>query len=432
MAKAKEAARAARISKQTVNEAEPCAGRFTVWDTDLKGFGLRVSPQGTKTYIARYRVGGGRRGLLRQMVIGRHGALTPEEARSRAKIVLGRAADGKDPQGDKASARAALTLSELCDLYLAEGVATKKASTLKLDKLRIERHIKPTIGRLRIGEVTRGDVERLIRDVASGKIRDEATPHTRGGKGAASRTAGLLGGIFTFAIDRKMLTENPTLGVKRFKDNKRERFLTAAELARLSDVMAEMVADDADRSRQVGLIVTKQHTQIIQLLLLTGARKNEIAELRWSEVDLAGGFLRLADSKTGAKIVMLGAGAAVVMATIKQGDSPWVFPDPKDPTRPVRNLDWAWVGIRKRANLDDVRIHDLRHTFASVALLGGHGLAFIGKLLGHQHSATTARYAHLADNPVKAAADRVSEAMAAAMAGKSAEVLDTSGRKVGA
>ena len=149
----KEAMRSKRISKTTVDEAEKESVRFTLWDTELKGFGLQVTPQGTKTYIVRYRVGGGRRGVLRQMVIGRHGALTPDKARQSAKIALGRAADGKDPQGDKAAARAEMTLSELCDLYLAEGVATKKESTLVLDRSRIKRHIKPTIGKIRISEI---------------------------------------------------------------------------------------------------------------------------------------------------------------------------------------------------------------------------------------------------------------------------------------
>ena len=133
--------------------------------------------------------------------------------------------------------------------------------------------------------------------------------------------------------------------------------------------------------------------------MLTGARKNEIAELQWSEVDFERGLLRLRDSKTGAKTIILGAPAAAVMQTVLRQESDWVFPDPEDPTRPVRNLDWAWVGIRRAAGLDDVRIHDLRHTFASVAASGGHGLAFIGKLLGNEHTATTARYAHLADDP---------------------------------
>ena len=162
---------------------------------------------------------------------------------------------------------------------------------------------------------------------------------------------------------------------------------------------------------------------------MTGARKNEIAELQWSEVDFERGLLRLRDSKTGAKTIILGAPAAAVMQTVLRQESDWVFPDPEDPTRPVRNLDWAWVGIRRAAGLDDVRIHDLRHTFASVAASGGHGLAFIGKLLGHEHTATTARYAHLADDPIRAAADRVSAAMAAQMAGQSAELHSIHGGK---
>jgi len=260
------AERSARINKSSVDAARPEADRFTVWDTDLKGFGLRVTAQGTKTYIVRYRAGGGRRGVSRQMVIGRHGPLTADQARAHAKVALGKVAGGLDPQGEKAAARAEMTLSELCDLYLAEGVTTKKESTLVLDRIRIKRHIKPTIGRLRIADVTRGDVERLMRDVASGKIREEATPHTRGGKGAASRTVGLLGGIFSFAIDRRLLKENPTAGVKRFKDNKRERFLTGAELGRLTEVMVALIEERPDRARHVGSIVTRQHTQIIQLL----------------------------------------------------------------------------------------------------------------------------------------------------------------------
>ena len=125
-------------------------------------------------------------------------------------------------------------------------------------------------------------------------------------------------------------------------------------------------------------------------------------------------------------MITLGAGAAAVLATVVRGNHLWVFSDPRDGERPVRNLDWAWVCIRDRAGLSDVRIHDLRHTFASVAVMGGQGLAFIGKLLGHQHTATTARYAHLADDPVRAAADRISEAVAAHMAGKTPDPADGS------
>lgn len=400
-----ETGRTARISKRTVDGASPEAERFTLWDTDLKGFGLRVSPTGTKTYVVRYRAGGGRRGTLRQLVIARHGVLTADQARDRAKLALAQVANGHDPQLERAGKRADLTMSELCDLYLAEGVALKKESTLKLDRIRIARHIKPRLGRMKIGDVARRDVERLMHDVASGKIRDEATPHTRGGKGAAARTVGLLGAIFTFAVDGGYVPANPTRGVKKFPDVKRERFLSPAEIGRLGDTLAAMEAEGRDA----------RHIAIIRLLCLTGARKNEIAHLRWGDIDAEAGVLRLQDSKTGPRPLTLGAAALKVLDGLPRYDSAYVFPDLRDMKQPVGNLDWAWVGIRSRAELPNLRIHDLRHSFASAGLLGGHALPMIGKLLGHSHVSTTARYAHLADDPVRAAADRISETMAAAL-----------------
>ncbi len=420
----REEGRTARLGVREVNKATAEARRYTVWDTDLKGFGLRVATSGRKTYVVRYRVGGGRRGHQKEMLIGHHGTLTTEEARVRAKKVLGQAADGQDPQGDKAASRAQMTVTELCDLYMLEGVGDKKESTLKIDRIRIARHIKPTIGRLRISEVSKAKVEGMMRDISSGKIKDEATPHTRGGKHAAARTVGLLGGIFTFAIERKLLKDNPTAGVKRPKDNHRDRFLTGDELTRLADAMAEMTSKDGPCARAEGNIVTKQHMQIVRLLLFTGARKSEIVGLRWAEVDRGTGFIRLGDSKSGKKAFPLADAAATVLAGIDRTDAEWVFPDPKDPGRPVRNFNWAWHCIRKRAGLTDVRPHDLRHSFASMGAMAGHSLPFIGKLLGHKRIQSTVRYAHLADSPVKLASHLISEAMSAAMDGSAKQADD--------
>ncbi len=403
----KEAGRVARLTKRTVDSAHPEGLRFTVWDSDLKGFGLKVEPSGSKTFIVRYRVGGGRRGTLRQFKVGRYGKLTPEEARDEAINVLAQVELGHDPQAAKAAARETLTVAELCDLYLAEGVATKKASTLTLDKIRIARHIKPLIGVRRITDVGSADIERLMNDVASGRVRSESTPHTRGGRGAASRTVGLLGGIFKFAVARKLCVENPAKGVARFKDSKRERFLSPKELGTLGDALTVAETEGAH----------PYHVAIIQLLALTGARKNEIARLRWSEVDHERGLLQLEDSKTGRKAIRLGAAAKELLSKIDRTKSPYVFADPRDPTLAIRNLDWAWVGFRKRAGMEDLRIHDLRHSFASVALAGGSGLHLIGKLLGHADVATTNRYAHLADDPLKDAADRIAGSISAAMRG---------------
>ena len=402
----------AHLSKTSVDKAVKEPDRYVLWDSELKGFGLRVEPSGAKTYIIRYRVGGGRRGTLRQFKIGTPGKLTPAEARAEAVRLFARIELGQDPQQDRAEARKELTVSELCDLYLAEGVTTKKASTRALDEIRIKRHVKPLLGARKVGAVSVADVERLMQDVASGKVKNDATPHTRGGRGAASRTVGLLSGIFKFAIERKLCAENPAKGVKRFKDGRRERFLSPKELGGLGDALTAAAAAGA----QPG------HVAIIRLLALTGARKNEIAQLKWSELRDGGTWLQLEDSKSGRKAIKLGAPAQVLLSELPRTESPWVFPDPRDASLPIRNLDWFWVGVRRRAGLDDVRIHDLRHSFASVGLAGGAGLPLIGKLLGHAHVATTSRYSHLADDPVQAAADRIAETISGAMKGTSSEV----------
>lgn len=401
-----------RLTRRTVEAAGKAADRYTLWDSDLKGFGLRVEPSGTKTYVVRYRVGGGRRGTLRQFKIGRANKLTPDEARDQAKTALALVETGQDPQAERVEARQTLTVTELCDVYMAEGVATKKASTLTLDKIRIERHIKPLIGSRKITELGSGDVDRMMNAIAAGKVKSAEHPHTRGGKTASTKAVKLLRAIYNFAIARKLCTDNPTLGVKTFADGKRERFLSPAELGRLGDALTAAEAEGANLH-----LVT-----IIRLLALTGARKNEIAQLRWSEVDAERGLLQLEDSKTGRKVVRLGAAALELLSKVDRTKSAYAFPDPRDASLSIRNLDWFWVGVRKRAGLEDVRIHDLRHSFASVGVAGGSGLFLIGKLLGHSHVATTSRYAHLHDDPLAAAADSISSVIAGAMGGKSADV----------
>jgi integrase len=446
-----EAGRVARLTKRTIDAAEPEATRFIVWDSDLKGFGLRVEPKAvgakssTKTFVVRYRVGGGRRGTRRQFKIGSYGKLTPDEARDQAKDILAQVELGQDPQAAKAAARETLTVSELCDLYLDEGVATKKASTLELDRIRIKRHIKPLIGNRRITDIGSAEIERLMNDIAAGRVKTDDSPHSRGGKGAASRTVGLLGGIFKFAMARKLVTENPAKGVSRFKDGKRERFLSPQELGFFGDALAaaEIGADNLPEWQRAA---RRQHVCIIRLLTLTGARKNEIRRLKWPELDLERGLLQLEDSKTGPKTIRLGAAAQELLSKVHRTKSVYVFPDPRDNALPVRNLDWAWVGVRERADgiarerateggknpdelpsLTNVRIHDLRHSFASTGLAGGSGLHLIGKLLGHANVATTNRYAHLADDPLRDAADRIAASISAAMGGAKGDVRPIKG-----
>ena len=346
-------------------------------------------------------------------MIGRYGPLTPAEARKKARLALAAAAKGEDPQAERAAKRAELTVSELCDLYLFEGCTTKKASTVYIDRTRIARHIKPLLGDKKVSTVEKADIEAFMRAVADGRTRSDDAPMVRGGQAAAARAVGLLSGIFAFAVERKLRPDSPTRGVKRYADKKRERFLSPAELGKLGDVLNAMEGE--------GRAVTPLN--IIRLLALTGARKNEIAKLRWSEVDAERGLIRLADSKTGAKVIPMGAAAATLLAELPRSKSEFVFPEADDPRKPFRRLDWAWVGIRERAGMPELRIHDLRHSFASVGLASGQTLPLIGKLLGHTQVSTTSRYAHLADDPVRAAADRISGVVDGAMRGTGGAVL---------
>ena len=300
-----------KLTKRAVDALVAGPERYLAWDI-VKGFGVRVSPQGRKTYIARYRTIGGAR---RMLTLATSEILTTEEARR----ALARAAMGGDPQRVKAERRAEMTVRELCELYMEEGTATKKETTLPIDRIRIKRHINPRIGNMKVTDVARADIQRLMIDVGNGNIRKDETPHTRGGKGAAARTVGLLGGIFSFAVEYGFIEQSPVRGVKRYRDSRRDRFLSPAELARLGDALSALEKDDAD----------PRHITILRLLALTGARKSEIACVRWSELDLDRGLLRLRDSKTGPKIIPLGAPALELRAKRLVARSP-ADPDTTD------------------------------------------------------------------------------------------------------
>jgi integrase len=430
--------RVARLTKREVDAAQPTGKRFVVWDSELKGFGLRVEPGGGKTFFVRYRIGGGRNGRLRQFTIGAYRPLTPEQGRCEAERVLASVKLGQDPQAARAADRATLTVSSLCDLYLDEGTSVKRGSTLALDRIRIEGFIKKRLGSRRVTEVTRGDVERLMNDIAAERFRKPLNEEerrllkqsrtddgrragltlptgrrVRGGRTAATKTVKLLRAIYKFAQAYQpdpLCSSNPTQGVKTFPDVERERFLSAAELGRLGEVLQGLEA------------LKPSHVAAARLLVLTGARKNEIVRLRWSEVRDQGAWLQLENTKTGRKAIKLGAPAQEVLASVERAASPYVFPDRVDPSKPIRNFDWFWVGVREAAGLPNVRVHDLRHSFASEAVGAGQSLYLVSKLLGHARITTTQRYAHLADDPIKAAADAVSTTISGALAGRSADV----------
>ncbi len=282
-----------KISKSIVDKAKVRNSEYFIWDEGIPGFGVRVYPSGVKSYIFQYRKGK----RTRRMVLGKHGVITPHKARAKAVKYLNKLNDGEDPSADRHKLNNQITVSELCDLYLQEGSSHKKLSTLATDEGRIRRHIKPLLGNMRASEVSTDDIRVFMKDVIAGKtaidIKTKARGRARvtGGKGTASRTVGLLGGIFTFAIQKGLRTDNPVRLVKKPKDQKRQRFLSEIELKRLFHFL------DQDN----GMVFNMNVIPIIKMLLLTGCRKSEIVELKWKFIDLENKFLILPETKTGEK-----------------------------------------------------------------------------------------------------------------------------------
>lgn len=414
------------IGAALVAKIKPDGTDRFIWDDELAGFGLRVRASGSAMFVCQYKIGG----RTRRITLGRTAVVKPEEARRQAKGILGDVARGLDPAETRDARKADITVAELCDLYLKEGSAGLKPSSKEAVKRAFDCHVRTLLGRRKLAGLTVGDVDRMQADIAAGKTAlNEKSAKARGrrivkgGKGAASRAVAYFRMALAFAVRRGLRADNPASGLKLFATDHRERFLSPAELARLGEALT--AAEQAGEH--------PRFVAAIRLLLLTGARKQEILRLRWSEVDLGGGVLRLDDSKTGRKVISLGAPAREILA----GLMPAADADEEEPKLPefvlpalrgrgpLVGLQSAWERIRTKAKLDDVRVHDLRHAFASVAVAAGESLYLTGKLLGHSRPETSARYAHLGDDPLKAAADRVSQRVAAALAGpKKGEVVE--------
>jgi integrase len=407
----------AKITKRFVDRVEPGQANYLVRDTEVKGFVLVVTPAGARSYAVDYRAGSGRASPKRRLTIGKHGSpWTPEMARAEAKRLLAEVAAGRDPAMVRQADRKALTFSALIDLYLSEGVSHKKASTLKTDRGRIVHHLRPLLGQLRADRITRADIERMRNAVEAGKTAEKlmigekrrSGSMARGGKGTAAQCVALASSIFAFAVERSLCSENPAHGVKKTAVRKIERFLSEAEIARL----AETLDADAEKSGN------PYAGTAIKLLLLTGCRRGEIVNLHWDHVDFEHGCLRLPDSKTGAKVVYLNAPARALLLDLpRMANNPRVIPGIRADGASA-NINHVWSRVRAAAGLPDVRLHDLRHSFASIGAAGGLSLPIIGALLGHKHAATTARYAHLSADPLRAANDAVGSRIAAAMSRK--------------
>ncbi|HME86187.1 MAG TPA: tyrosine-type recombinase/integrase [Roseiarcus sp.] len=376
-----------KLTKRNIDALKPRDERYTAWDTDISGFGLRVEPSYLRTYLLKYRLAG-EQGWF---TIGRHGSpWTPDTARKEAIRLLGEVARGVDPAEKRNADRKAMSFAEVGDLYFAEGVAHKKASTLHVDRGRFELHLKPLLGGKRADAITRADIERLLNDVMKGRTAASSPKKRRpgsiakGGSGAAAQCVRLASAILQFAVDRGIRSDNPARGVKTPPVRKMQRFLSEAELGRLADALNGEIEAGGNPFPVAA----------IRLLALTGARRSEIIQLRWRDVDFERQLLALPDSKTREKFIHLSPPAIDILVNLPRVAGNEFVVAGGRAGRPFVGVDKVWDRIRLSAGLPDVRLHDLRHTYASVGASASLGLPIIGKLLGHTQASTTLRYSH--------------------------------------
>ncbi|MFG1214958.1 site-specific integrase [Xanthobacter flavus] len=415
-----------KITKRAVDALKPTAQEYFTWDSDLPGFGVRVRPSGAMSYVVKYRAGKGRSAPTRRVTISAVGKITPEEAREQAKRVVADAMRGNDPARERARERGAPTLSALADRFLAEHVDVKrKASTSVGYRGIVDRDLKPALGSRKAETIIRADIARLHSEMANRPIQ-------------ANRMLAIVGKLYAWSASRGLTPEgvNPARGIEKYRESGRERFLTAEELGRLGAALeeAETVglpyevdeggprAKHAPKAENRRVKLGPHPVAALRLLLFTGARLREILHLRWEEIDFERGLAFLPDSKTGRKPLVLSSAALRVLVDLPRVGQFVIAGDSED--QPRRDLNRPWIAVRRRAKLDGVRLHDLRHSFASVGAGAGLGLTIVGKLLGHAQPSTTARYSHLDADPLRRAADSIGDKISAAMSGaKAADVV---------
>jgi integrase len=426
-----------KITKRVVDAAAPDpAGRFYVWDSELKGFGLQVLSTGVKSYVLRYRT---HDGADRRATIGKHGALTPEEARRKADEMRRGVRSGGDPLAERRTRRKAATIADVLDAYVdSETFKGKGDKTQAVDKGRVERHLKPLLGRLRVTTIRRADVERAFAAIRDGKtaltekMGPRAVSRVRGGEGAARKSIRLLRAVFAWAMKHEIMAANPADGVDIGADGERDTILDdAAAYGRLFRTLERMEAEH--RIRQ-------PVADAIRVVALTGARRGEVAGLRWKHVDLKAGLATLppAGHKTGKKtgkprIIGLPSAAQAIISRQPQGEGDAFVFRPAGGKGPVE-LSKKWRTVRTEAGLpEDIGLHGLRHSLGSHMAMQGAQAAEIMTALGHRKLTTSQAYVHWAQSARQSVAEKAAvTALAGMAAGQGAPVAEVVPLKPGA
>ena len=378
----------AKLTKRDVDQTAAEDKEVFLWDSSLPGFGVRIKPTGIRSFIIQYR---NRHGRSRRVTLGRYGVMTLEEARTEARQQLSAVSRGSDPRQERDEGRSAMTIKDLADRYMTDHCEGRcKEITIKAHQWLLDKFILPEVGRRSIHELRHSDIDRLHQSLKETRYN-------------ANRVLGLLKAMYGRARIWNLVDPHvdPTTGVRPFRETRRQRFLSMEELKKLV-IALDLAEQDGTISRTVGAAY--------RLLVLTGARLGEIQKLKWEEVDLANGLILLRQHKSdrhGAKAIPLSQAASRILESIERVDeNPYVFVGKKDKQH-ITDLQRPWRRIRARAGLADVRIHDLRHTFASMGISVGGSLPIIGGLLGHRTPQATAVYAHLAADPLRQTTEQV-------------------------
>lgn len=405
------------LSEKTVKAAVPRSSRYVIWDDTVVGFGLRVTPSGSKSWIFSYRAGGGRRASKKRFTIGDAKATKANagDARKTAEALQSKVRLGQDPQQDKVAERGEKLLAELIELYLTDKVKMKNsARTFEQYEDCLNRLVRPALGSKKAKEITPQEITALHNQL-------EGRPYL------ANRMLSVVSSMYRWAATQNYVpqNQNPASGISRFKEEHRERLLSSDELVRLGDALQEavteglpLVIDPPKRTKHVPKnrrnVINPHAVAAIRLLMFTGARLSEILNLKWDEVNFEHGLLLLPKSKTGKREIILNAPALGILADLPRVGA-YVIASSSSGTRyekPRRDLKKPWATISKRAGLEGVRVHDLRHHYATIGASSGMSLPIVGKLLGHTTPATTARYGHLQNDPVRRAADAIGDEIA--------------------
>jgi integrase len=408
-----------KLTKRTIEALKPkAAGDVFLWDNELKGFGVRMKPSGAASFLIQYR---NQHGETRRLALGKIGTLTPDEARTVARRKLATVAEGADPSAERHASRDALTVSDLCEWYLEQARAGRllgkngrriKASTLNMDRSRIEAHVKPLIGKRAVAGLTLDDIEQLQADIAEGRTakgREGRGGNTTGGAAVAGRTVGMLHAILEQAKRRKNIGVNPADGVRKMVGGRRKRRLSEAELESFGRAMGEAAANGENTTGVAA----------IRALLLTGFRRMEVMGMRREWLDERERSVHFPDTKSGEQVRPIGRAALKALQSVPTRDGcPYVFPsDLKDSHGHFVGVVKVLERIAGRAGLKDVSPHVLRHTFSSIAGDLGFSKLTIAGLLGHAAKGDTESYVHL-DTALLAAAERVSAHIAEALDGQ--------------